>query len=107
MPLKVTRISTNEDGSPHYHYEQDPPDPSKPVVFTGPVKGPITLLDGTTYEVSPDFIEVQSHEHAGELSHHIGVRHETDGHPLHTDGEPFVHECTDACGPANRQKVSK
>lgn len=91
-------------------YRQDPIDPAKTVLLTGPVKGPVTLADGTVYDVSPDALEVAP-EVAGELSHHIGLLHETEGHPDHqrrgTEGyDPLRHEydhvCTDACGPAKR-----
>jgi len=91
-------------------YRQEPPDPDKTVLLTGPVKGPVTLSDGTVYDVSPDVLEV-SPEHAGELSHHIGVRHELEGHPDHqrrgtSEYDPLQHEydhvCDATCGPARR-----
>jgi len=100
---------TGPNGEPHYR--QDPIDPDKPVMFTGNVKGNIKLEDGTIYNVSDDWIEVESHAHAGELSHHIGVRHETEGHPAHLsrshpDYDPFRdeyhHTCTEACGGLQR-----
>jgi hypothetical protein len=89
------------------HYRQDPLDPDKPVMFTGPVSKPVQLPDGTVVDVSPDFIELDSHEQAGLVSHLIGVAHETDGHPNHlsryADGydpfrDEFHHTCTAACG---------
>jgi len=92
-------------------YRQDPLDPDKPVLLTGPVKGPITLADGTVYDVSADAVEVASHAHAGELSHHIGVIHETEGHLSHgrrgtVDYNPLTdeydHVCDATCGPAQR-----
>lgn len=88
MTMKVTRIGTNEDGSPHYLYESD-----GHVIFTGPVEGPVTTADGTTYDVSAKWIEVQcadpknpdtaNHDgcHANEVMHLIGLRHNQDGHP--------------------------
>lgn len=93
------------------HYRQDPLDPSRPVLMTGPVKGPITLSDGTVYDVSGDYIEVASPEHAGELDHHIGLRHEVEGHPDNRSrgteeydplADEYDHVCTDRCGPAAR-----
>lgn len=93
MALTVTKIGTNEDGTPHYHYQSD-----GHVVFTGPVTGPVTTADGTTYEVSPAVIEVASEEHAAEVSDLIGQRHATDGHP--TDSA-FTYE---APAPAKKGK---
>jgi len=74
------------------NYRQDPPDPDKPVVLTGPVKGDITLADGTTYNVSDDFIEVENQAHADEVAHQIGLRHEAEGHPDHDADNPFIYE---------------
>ena len=118
MPLVRTRAGTDADGRPVYNYRQDPLDPTKPVVFTGPIKGDVQLTDGTVYNVSDDWIETASAEHFGELSHHIGIRHEQDGHPDHKprgftgtadDPEPynplvdeFHHVCTSHCGPVAR-----
>lgn len=74
------------------NYRQDPLDPSKPVVLTGPVKGSVTTSDGTTYNVADDYIEVESQDHADEVAHLIGQRHATEGHPDHKDGTPFRYE---------------
>lgn len=71
------------------------------VVYTGPIRGSVETSDGTVYEVGPDYIEVESLEHAGEVAHAIAVRHEEEGtHPLHqaADAEPFFHHCTEHCG---------
>lgn len=104
-------VGRDHDGRPRVHYRQEPPDPSKPVLYAGPVSGPVELADGTVYEVSPDWVETASHAHAGELSHRICVRHEEEGHPLNrprTDPgydplrDEFHHTCTDACGPLAR-----
>lgn len=77
------------------HYRQDPLDPSKPVVLTGPVKGTVSLADGTTYNVADDYIEVESQDHADEVAHHIGVRLQAEGHPDHKDSAvPFVYTPT-------------
>lgn len=118
-------------GEPIYHYEStdkdgvlisDPrltpaerADQSRfvPVVYTGPVKGTISI-PGATYNVSDDYIEAPL-EHHGLITHLIGVRHEQDQHPDHAkrgfrgnDGDPgsaydpvrdeFRHVCTEACG---------
>lgn len=84
-----------------YHYESD-----KHVVIVGPhIRGYVTLADGTTVDVSPDVIEVDTIEIAKEIGHHVGVRLEEEGHPAHEPTEhtpfpePFVHLCTpDQCG---------
>ena len=94
MALTRTRLGTNEDGSPHFHYASDG---DKPVVFTGPnISGSVTLPDGTVYDVTPDFVEVEP-GHEGHVAHAIGVRHQEEGHPLHGDDNPFVHTCNDNC----------
>lgn len=96
MTLHKVNIGTNEDGSPRYHFHSD--DPTKPVVYTGPnINGNVTLPDGTVYDVSEHYIEVEP-GHDGLLSHVLGMKFQDDGHPLHGPEEPFVHTCTDHCG---------
>jgi hypothetical protein len=118
MPLVRELAGRGDDGRPVYNYRQEPLDPSKPVLYTGPIKGDIVLAAGARYNVSDDFVECASHAHAGELSHHIGIRHEQDGHPSHKprnhtgsvdDPEPyhplrdeFHHVCSPACGDVAR-----
>lgn len=64
MTLQKFQIGTEADGSPRWHYVSD-----GHVVFTTPGEsGERTLADGTTYDVTPDVIEVQTHEHAKELA---------------------------------------
>jgi hypothetical protein len=99
MTMTKTRLGTNEDGTPLYHYACD-----GHVVMTGPITGAVTVPDGTEYDVSEPFIEVATAEHAGHVAHAIGVRHENEGtHPAHQptaadpDPEPFRHVCTDTC----------
>lgn len=77
MTLTVSKIGVAADGTPQYHYQSD-----GIVVVTGPVKGPVTLSDGTSYDVSPDVIEVASEDHKFEVMHQIGLKHNADGHPL-------------------------
>lgn len=84
-------------------------DPTGLALATGPITGTVTLVDGTVYDVTETFIEVPSLEHANEISHWIGLRHEIEGnHPSHqpTDADPypapFRHLCTPWCGPARR-----
>jgi len=103
VTMTKTRLGTNEDGTPLYHYASD-----GHVVMTGPINGSVTVPDGTEYDVTEQFIEVASLEHAGHVSHAIGVRHEDEGHPAHQptladpNPVPFVHVCTDHCGAAMR-----
>lgn len=86
------------DGRPLWHYASD-----GHVLLTGPAVGQMAVSDGTVYDVTPDAIEVDP-DHAGELAHLIGVHLEDVGHPRHTDGEPFVHTCTDDCGALAREQ---
>jgi len=89
MTIIYTRLADKEDGTPLFDVRSD--DPTKALVYTGPwIRGPVTLPDGTTYDVSPDIIEVDiGHELL--VSHAIGERHAADGHPLHDPDQPFVH----------------
>lgn len=65
MALQVMNIGTNEDGSPRLHYH----DPDGHVLLTAPHHaGPVTLADGTVYDVTPNVLSVASHEHAVELA---------------------------------------
>lgn len=78
----------------HYHSDGH-------VVLTGFGTGPLTLRDGTVYDVTPPVVEVHP-DHADELAHLIGVQVERlDLHPAY-DAEgrpdaqgrervPFVH----------------
>ncbi len=94
MTITKTRLGTNEDGTPHFHYVSD-----GHLIMTGPITGSVTTPDGTSYDVSPAFIEVASLDHAGDVSHAIGMRHQEEGHPLHDSDVPFVHECDNGCTP--------
>jgi hypothetical protein len=61
------------------------------VVFTGPIKGNVTLPDGTVVDVNAHYIEVDDASVAAEVAHAIGVRYETEGHPDQEPGDPFVY----------------
>jgi hypothetical protein len=50
------------------------------VVMTGPITGSVTLEDGTTYDVTQPFVEVDP-DHAEEVAHLIGQRYADEGHP--------------------------
>jgi FMN phosphatase YigB (HAD superfamily) len=62
-------------------------------VLTGPIRGTVTLADGTVVDVRPDVVYVDSPEQAAEVAHLIGERHEVEGHPdFDTEDADFVHE---------------
>lgn len=65
MALQVMNVGTNDDGSPRLHYYN----PDGHVVLTAVQHaGPVTLKDGTVYDVTPMVVSVDSHEHALELA---------------------------------------
>ena len=45
-------------------------------MFTGPAIGWVKLADGTLYDVTRDFIAVETADHVTEVNHHIGLQHE-------------------------------
>lgn len=61
------------------------------VVLLGPIKGVITLDDGTEYDVNGDRAVVASPEHAAELADKVGDHYEKHGHPHHDADKPFRH----------------
>ncbi len=61
------------------------------VVFTGPhIQGHV-MVDGEKVNVTPEFIEADSQEHAIKIANAIGEHFALNGHPLHDDDNPFVH----------------
>lgn len=60
-------------------------------VLTGPIKGTVTLADGTVVDVKPTLIYVDSPEQAAEVAHLIGERYAAEGHPSHDHGDEFVY----------------
>lgn len=89
--LTKIQAGTNEDGSLHTLFMPKKPKETH-VVYTGPaIRGAVTTTDGTSYTVDDLFIQVDSIEHAIDVANAIGVRHEAEGHPQHSDAEPFVH----------------
>lgn len=61
-------------------------------VLTGPIKGTVTLADGTVYSVDDYAVPVASAAHAAELADAIGNRYAIEGHPDHMyTNVPFVH----------------
>lgn len=61
------------------------------VVLTGPIKGTVTLQDGTEIDVRPIEIFVDTLDEAEEVAHLIGERYAAEGHPSHDPGDEFVH----------------
>jgi hypothetical protein len=61
-------------------------------VITGPIKGTVTLADGTVVDVRPDVVYVDTPEQAAEVAHQIGLRYAKDGHPAHDPGDKFVYD---------------
>ncbi len=61
-------------------------------VLTGPIKGTVTLADGTVIDVKPDLVLVDSPEQAAEVAHLVGQRYAAEGHPAHDFGDPFLYE---------------
>jgi hypothetical protein len=60
---------------PHNHYVTDSTKDGVAVMVTGPVSGLIRLNDGTIYNVTPDYIEVDP-THVDAINHHISRKHE-------------------------------
>lgn len=50
-------------------------------VLTGPIKGAVTLADGTEVDVSAPVVLVETPEQAEEVSFLIGERYAEEGHP--------------------------
>lgn len=93
MTLTVTKVGTNDDGTPHYHHH----DPERHAVLTTFAKGHIELSDGTVHNVADDWTFVDTHEQAVELAHHVATKFVAEGHPLrHETGEPHAVEYTPA-----------
>lgn len=61
-------------------------------VLTGPIKGTVTLEDGTVVDVKPDVVFVDTPEQAAEVATLIGERYAREGHPAHEYGDEFVHD---------------
>jgi predicted transcriptional regulator of viral defense system len=60
-------------------------------VLTGPIKGTVTLADGTAVDVKPDVVYVDTPEQAAEVADLIGKRYEVEGHPAHDFGDTFTY----------------
>lgn len=70
--LEITR---DEDGRiVHIHSDGH-------VLLTGPIRGTVTLDDGTVVDVTPDVIEVSGPVEAAQIDKQIGAHWVTHGHP--------------------------
>jgi hypothetical protein len=65
------------------------------IVFTGPIKGDVTLPDGRVVDVSAHYVEVDDDDTAAAVAHEIGKRYAAEGHPSHHPDDPFVYEGPD------------
>ena len=61
-------------------------------VLTGPIRGTVTLDDGTEVDVRPEIIFVDSQEQAFEVSQKIGELYAAKGHPSHDIGDEFIFD---------------
>lgn len=62
------------------------------VLFTGPVRGVVTLADGTDVDVTPERLELDSPEQVAEVADLIGRKYAEEGHPHHAHKDAFVYE---------------
>ena len=74
MALTKIRLGTNEDGSPQWHYISD-----GPVVLTGPIRGSVTLPDGTVVDVTDEVVEAASDAQAAAIGAAIDERNVAEG----------------------------
>lgn len=97
MALIPTNVGTRDDGRPQQHYSSgDPNNPAGIVVYAGAATSGLAQTDdGTLYDLTPHWVEVESLEHAGQVAHHVSRQIEA----LGVAGPDFTHECTDECGP--------
>lgn len=69
-----TCLAANPEGQRHIFADGH-------LVLTGPIVGQVMLTDGSTIDVTPEFVEAESLEHAAEISHAIGKHWGKHGHP--------------------------
>jgi hypothetical protein len=62
------------------------------IVLTGPIRGTVTLADGTEVDVRPFQVEAESQEQAVEIAHLVSKRYAEEGHPAHDPDQPFVYD---------------
>lgn len=58
------------------------------VVLTGPIRGSVTLEDGTVVDVTPEIVEVSGQAEADEVAHLVGLRYAEEGHPNDVERDP-------------------
>lgn len=68
------RVEVNPDGTLHFISDG-------PIVFTGPIKGEVTLPTGEVVNVAPQFVEARDDAEALAIAEAIGQRHQDEGHP--------------------------
>lgn len=123
LAVKWEQVGEDEFGTPQFNLR--PPDGHEDeemhfLVTGNQAAGEIVLPSGLVYNVAPSIIRVASPEHAGLLSHHIGIQHEQtrrlgfglerreERHP--ETGELLVatqpHLCTEHCGELARQTTA-
>lgn len=74
MALTKTRLGTNEDGTPHYHYS------GEHVVLTGAASsGEVTLADGSKVDVTDAVVAAKDPEHAQAIAEAIAVAFPVEG----------------------------
>ena len=80
IKAKKTYIRDNEDGTPYFNYDFTDVvnTDTHAIVLTGPITGPLTMEDGTVYNVT-DFAIAVKHEHNDEVTGKIQEAHEVAG----------------------------
>jgi len=71
-------VKTRVDGTRENHWTPLDGDETIHVIQTGPVSGPLSLADGTVYDVTPDHIQVHPH-HVDHVNFGIAKMHEATG----------------------------
>lgn len=95
-PLTKT-LSEGPDGKPRWNYSD-----AEHVMLTGPVAGPVRTADGSIYDLTDDVIAIDP-DHAGELNHHVALKHEELSRTLGERaplGPNYRHDCTPECQPS-------
>lgn len=66
--------------------------PDQHALYTGPIRGTVTLADGTVVDVRPDVVYLDTLEQVEETARLIAERHVAKGHPHHDPDQPFTYE---------------
>lgn len=94
------RTITNPDGTTTKHFVAEP---GEHVLMTGPISGIKTLADGSSIDVTPEYIVVRDQAHADAVNKAIGMHHVENGHPH--DVDHLVHPETGETVPVQRPFV--